>query len=209
MKRRILSNGHCITLTLCVAALLVMGCSDWQYNVTVKGVTFRKVKMEESGLVIGLLNEDTMIGGRACERGWVHIHSNGVPAAFTAAKPIELARFTIPAESWVFQNPEGIVTVCAFPRDTEIQGHSCRASGGPTGVQAAFYPSGALKQYFLRNDTRIQDIPCKAGVFGQSIELYESGRLKACVLSESLTRDGRIYQKGKRIQLDAEGRILP
>lgn len=209
MKNGIRANGRLFALVLCIAALLIAGCSDWQYNVTVMGVAFRKVRMDKSGLVIGVLKEDTFIGGRPCQRGWVHLYSNGVPSAFTAAKPIDLARFTIPAESWVLQNLDGIVTVCAFPRDTQVQGHLCRGSGGPTGVQAAFYASGALKQYFLRSDTTIQGIPCKAGVFNQSIELHENGRLGACVLSESLTRDGRTYEKGLRIQLDPEGRIVP
>lgn len=198
-----------MALALGVAALIIVACSQWQYGVTIKGVAFNKVRINERGLVIGVLKEDTIIGGRPCQRGWVHLHSNGVPAGFTAAKPIDLTRFTIPAETWVLQNSNGAVTVCAFPRDTEVQGHLCRGSGGPEGVQAAFYASGALKQYFLRRDTKIQDIPCKAGVFNQSIELHENGRLKACVLSESLERNGQTYQRGERIQFDPEGRILP
>ena len=196
-------------IAFALAAFLFAGCSEWQRDVTVRGVAFSKMKINQRGFIIGVLKEDTMIAGRPCQRGWVHIHSNGVPAGFTSAKPITAARFTIPAETWVFQNSDATVTVCAFPRDTTVQGHLCRGSGGPKGVQAAFYPSGALKQYFLRHDTKIQEIPCKAGVLGQSIELHENGRLKACVLSESLTRDGRTYQKGRRVQLDPEGRILP
>lgn len=209
MKQRSSSNGAPAIGALGLAVLLLVSCSEWQYDVTVKGVAFSKVKIEQRGLVIGVLKEDTIIGGRACQRGWVHIHSNGVLAGFTAAKPIDLAKFTIPAQTWVFQNAQGIVTVCAFPGDTEVQGHVCRGSGGPKGVQAAFYPSGALKQYFLRRDTTIQDVPCQAGVFEQSVELHENGRLKACVLSEDFTRHGRIHPKGKRLQFDAEGRILP
>jgi hypothetical protein len=197
------------TLLIGMAVLLFAGCFEWQRDVTIKGVAFSKVRIDQGGLIIGVLKKDAVIDGRPCQQGWVHVHSNGVPAAFTAAKPIELSRFTIPAQTWVFQNPNSIVTVCAFPSDTQVQGHLCRGSGGPTGVQAAFYPSGALKQYFLRRDTKILDIPCAAGVLNQSIELHENGHLKACVLSENLTRDGRTYQKGKRLQLDPEGRILP
>jgi hypothetical protein len=192
-----------------IAVLLFAGCSKWQHNATVNGIAFCKVKIDERGLLIGVLKEETTIAGRRCQRGWVHVHSNGVPAGFTAANPIDVGEFTIPAGTWVFQNVDGVVTVCAFPRDTEVQGHLCRGSGGPTGVQTAFYASGALKQYFLRRDTKFQEIPCQAGLFDQSIELYENGRLKACVLSESLMRDGRAYPRGKRIQLDPQGQILP
>ena len=201
MRRKLIAR-----LSLSTLAVALIGCSDWQHNATVNGVVFKKVRIDKQGLAIGVLGDQTEINGRLCARGWVHVYTNGVPAAFTAAKSIELPRFTIPARSWVIQNPDGIVKICAFPSDTEIQGHTCRGNGGPTGVQTAFYPKGALKQYFLRHDTTIQGIPCEAGVLNQSIELHENGRLKACVLSESLTRDGVTHQKGKRIQLDSTGR---
>ena len=197
-----------------VAALLLAGCFNWQYDVVVQGIAFSKVRMEGDGLVIGQLKEDTLIGGRPCKRGWVHLRGNGVPIGFTAAREIDLGRFKIPAETWVSQNKDGVVTICAFPPgDTEVQGHLCRGGGwlggGPEGIQAAFYPAGTLKQYFLSHDTRIQDIPCKAGLLNESIELYENGRLKACVLNEDLTRDGRTYHKGTRLRFDPDGRIVP
>jgi hypothetical protein len=191
------------------AALLLAGCFDWQHDVTVQGIAFSRVRVEDSGLVIGLLKADTIIGGRPCKQGWVHLRPNGVPVGFTAAREIDLGRFKIPAETWVFQNEAGVVTVCSFPRDTEVQGHWCRGSGGPTGVQAAFYPDGALKEFFLPHDTRIQDVPCKAGYFNEAIWLHENGRLKACVLSEDLVRDGRTYSKGARLRFNSDGRIMP
>ena len=195
-------------LLIPAAALFLAGCFNWQYDVTVKGVAFSQVRVEGDGLVIGQIKEDTLIGGRPCKQGWVHLRGNGVPVGFTASREIDLGRFKIPAETWVSQNKDGVVTVCAFPRDTEVQGHLCRGGwGGSEGVQAAFYPDGALKQYFLRHDTRIRDIPCRAGLFNESIELYENGQLKACVLSEELTHDGRTYHKGTRLRFDPDGRI--
>jgi hypothetical protein len=191
------------------AALHFAGCSDWEYDVTIQGVAFRKARIVDNGLVIGLLKEETLIGGRPCQRGWVHLRPNGVPVGFTASRDIDLERFKIPAETWVCQNEEGVVTVCAFPRDTEVQGHWCRGSGGSEGVQTAFYPNGSLKQYFLRHDTRIQDIPCKAGLFHESIELHENGRLKFCVLGDELARGGRTYSRDTRLHFDPEGRIIP
>jgi hypothetical protein len=192
-----------------VVALVLGGCFGWKYDVTVEGIAFSKVRTEDNGLVIGELKGDTLIGGRPCKQGWVHLLPSGVPVGFTASRDIELGRFTIPAGTWVFQDKDGVVTVCAFPRNIEVQGHLCHGSGGPKGVQAAFYPDGALKQYFLCSDTRIQGIPCKAGIFNESVELYENGRLKACALSEDLVRDGRRYDKGSRIRLDADGRVIP
>lgn len=204
MRKKLIAS-----LALAVLVITWIGCGDWQHNTTVHGVAFKKVRIDKQGLAIGLINEPTTIKDRPCQRGWVHVYSNGIPAAFATAKSMELPRFTIPAGTWVFQNPDGAVKICAFPGDTEVQGHTCRGSGGPAGVQAAFYPGGALKQYFLRHDTTIQDIPCKAGLLNQSIELHENGRLKACVPSMDLTRDGVTHPKGKRIRLDTDGRILP
>ena len=207
VKVKALSLKWFLLLLLPVAALLP-SCFDWQYNVTVQGVAFSQVRIDEHGFVIGVLKADTVIGGRPCKQGWVHLQTNGVPVGFTAAQDIDVGRFKIPADTWVLQGKDGAVTTCAFPRDTEIQGHLCRGSGGPTGVQAAFYPDGSLKQYFLRNDTRIQDIPCLAGLFSQSIELHPNGRLKACMLSADLVRDGHTYARGTRVHFDPEGRII-
>jgi hypothetical protein len=190
-------------------ALLPAGCFDWKYDISEQGVAFSKVRYEANGLIIGTLKEDTVIGGRPCKQGWVHLRTNGVPVGFTASREIDLGRFTIPADTWVFQDQNGVVTVCAFPRDTEVQGHLCRGSGGPKGVQSAFYPSGALKQYFLRHDTLIQGIPCRGGLFNESIELYENGGLKGCALSEDLVRDGRRYAKGTRLRFGPEGQVVP
>ena len=195
-------------ITVLAAVLCGAGCFRWQRDVTLRGVPFTKVRIAKDGLAIGVLKDDQMIGGRPCKKGWVQIHTNGIAAAFTAAGEIQLSRFSIPRGTWVFQDTSGTVTICAFPRDTEVQGHLCRGSGGPAGVQASFYPGGSLKQFFLREDTKIDGIFCKSGLLGESIHLHENGRLKSCMLAENTTRDGHNYQKGRRIILDSEGRIL-
>ena len=190
-------------------ALVLCGCFPWHYDVTEEGVAFNKVRREGNGLLIGELREDTVIGGRPCKQGWVHLLASGVPVGFTAFREIDLGRLKIPADTWVFQNKDGVVTVCAFPRNFEVQGYLCRGSGGPKGVQTAFYPDGALKQFFLCSDTRIQGVPCRAGIFEETIKLHENGRLKSCVLSEDLVRDGRTYPRGARLRFDPDGKITP
>ncbi len=135
-----------------------------------------------------------------------------MPVGFTAFQEIDAGRFKIPQDTWVEQNKDGVVTVCSFPHDTEVQGHLCRGGGwlggGAEGVQTSFYADGALKEFFLRQDTVIQDIPCQATVFA-SIQLYENGRLKACILGEKLVREGHTYDKGTRLEFDSNGRIIP
>jgi hypothetical protein len=203
------SKSNLLAVVFLQAAVSVFfGCFRWQYDVSEQGVVFTKVRTENSGLMIGELKEDATIGGRPCKRGWVHVMPNGVPVGFTASRSIDLGRLRIPADTWVFQNKDGVVTVCAFPGDTEVQGHLCRGSGGPKGIQAAFYPDGALKEFFLRDDTRIDGVPCKAGILNESIKLHENGRLKGCVLGADYLSGGRTYPRGTQLRFDPDGRVI-
>jgi len=188
--------------------VLIAGCLHWNRDIEVHGVTFEKARVDKNGFVIGRVAQDTVVAGRPCRKGWLHLHPNGVPAGFAAATDIRLPRLTIPAGTWVFQDPDGIVTVCAFPGDTEVQGHVCRGgAGGAEGIQTAFYPDGALKQFFAPADLRIDGIPCAAGLFGPGIELYASGRLRSATLAADCELNGRAYRKGERIHLTPAGQL--
>jgi hypothetical protein len=187
--------------------LITGGCFDWAKDVTVHGVSFARVRTEPNGIVIGELKNDSRIGGRLCRQGWVHLHPNGNPKGFTAAEEIEAGKLKIPPGTWVFQDADGVVTVCSFPRDTEIQGHLCRGTGGPKGTQASFYPSGALKQYYPPTSEVVEGVTCRPSSLNGWIELHEDGRLKSCLLERDLTRDSHTWREGTRIRIDAAGRI--
>lgn len=181
--------------------------ADWQRDVTLHGVIFTKVRTDANGHHIGQIDTETGVGGRACRAGWLHLHPDGTPAAFTAAHDIVLPRVTIPAGSWVMQDAAGIITVCAFPQDTEVQGQLCRGTGGPKGVQTTFYPDGALKQFFPTKPTTIDGVPCGTGLSRGMIELHENGRLKSCLLGEAWVHAGRKLRKGTRITLTPDGQL--
>ena len=198
------------TLVVLVAASLALGsCSKWQHGVAVNGTVFSQVKIDDHGFTIGLLTRETVIGDRLCKQGWVHMHPNGVVAAFTASEPVPFGKFMIQSDTWVKQDERGIVTICAFPRATDVQGHWCRGTGGPKGVQTAFYPGGTLKQYYPVCDVLIDGMPCRAGAFNGWIELHENGRLKSALLDADLEREGQHYRRGTRVEFDTEGRIVP
>lgn len=199
-RRFLLLGSACLLLTVGRGA-------DWRHDVTLHGVAFSRVKTEPSGLLIGRIASDTVVRDRPCRAGWLHLRADGMPAAFTAACDIPLPRFTIPAGTWVRQHPDGTVAVCAFPRDTLVQGHLCRGTGGPKGVQTAFYPDGALKQFFLARPTRIDGVPCATGQLRGWVELHENGRLKSCRLGSDLVRAGRKLRKGTRINLAPDGSL--
>lgn len=90
-----------------------------------------------------------------------------------------------------------------------VQGHVCRGTGGPKGTQTAFYPSGALKQFYPARDTRIDGVPCRTNVFSGWVELHENGRLKSCLLSEEWESKGTRYRRGTRLEVAADGKPLP
>jgi hypothetical protein len=190
----------------CLFLLLLTGCFAWQENVELHGVKFEKARVESDGFVIGRIGSDMIIGERPCRKGWIHLHPNGILAGFTASRDMVLARFTIPAGTWVLQDSQGAVKVCAFPHDVEIQGHACQGGfGGAEGVQTAFYPGGALKEFYCREPVRIDGIPCKSSPFKGGIILYENGRLQSAILTEDFIIDGRNCREGDRIRLTPAG----
>jgi hypothetical protein len=179
----------------------------WQRNVTLHGVLFTKVRTADDGLHIGEIDTETVVGDRACRPGWLHLHPDGTPAAFTAAREITLPRVTIPAGTWVMQDAAGTITTCAFPADTLIQGHNCRGTGGSKGVQVAFHPDGALRQFFPAKPTAIDGVPCDNGLARGGVELHPDGRLKSCMLSRDHVIDGVKHRKGKRLNLTPDGKV--
>jgi hypothetical protein len=197
-------------LSVACACFLALGsCSDWSnQSITVHGIRFTKFRTDDAGFAIGWIPQDTMIASRLCRKGWVHLHPSGIPAGFTAAEPIALGDFTIPAHTWVRQTPAAVITLCAFPSDTKIQGHWVHGTGGPKGTQTTFYPSGGLRQFYPVQDTRIDGVPCRANPFQGWVELHENGRLKSAQLAADWTQGAVKRRAGTRIIFDADGQLV-
>lgn len=202
-------NAPAFSVAVAITGLLCGGCFDWRYDTTERGLRFERMRTEQNGAIVGQLRADSIVSGRACRRGWIHLHPNGVPAGFTAASTFTIGRLEIPAGTWVVQNDAGEVTVCAFAHDRDVQGQACRGTGGPKGVQTSFYAGGALKQFYPVRDTRIDGVPCDAGLVRGWVELHENGRLKSGLLSADLRIGGVTLPRGRRIHLDEAGRLLP
>ncbi|MFT3783087.1 MAG: hypothetical protein QM790_13850 [Nibricoccus sp.] len=169
----------------------------------VREVADGPAQVETKGRSIMRLSDDVVIQGRPCKRGWLRLHPNGVPSSFTLSRELRIGSLQIPADTWVQQNEKGVVVLCAFPADTEVQGLVCRGTGGAKGVQVELHPSGTLKKMFLARDTYIQGVPCAANMFSGMVEFYENGRLKSCKLSDAYTFDGVAYKKGARVEFPA------
>lgn len=183
--------------------------AEWKKNTTIDGIAYDKVKVEADGKVIGYLAAATEIRERPCARDWVHLHPNGELALFRLQRDLALPVLKLPANTWVFQNISGILTGCAFPNDTEVQGLLCRGTGGSKGSQVTFYESGRLKGFFAAKPTRIDGVLCDTGLIKGHIELHENGRLKSCLLAEDLKRDNQTFTKGNRVWFDETGKTQP
>ncbi len=157
---------RCSINALVTAGLLfVAGCSEWQHDVTLHGVTFSKVRTVSDGHLIGQIAADTVVQGRPCAQGWLHLHSNGVPAMFAATQEIAMARFSIPTGTWVFQDSAGVVTICAFPQDTLVQGYYVQITADPVArhVLMAMQSDKDLQQLDIDDSRRNAALVFEAG----------------------------------------------
>lgn len=196
-----------LAAALLTSALTAAAADRVPAHPSVSALPLTRVKVMPTGAVIATLTADTIIAGQPCAKGWLHLHPNGRPEGFTASAPIDHPRMRIPAGTWVVLTPEGVIRLCAFPEDIDLQGHRCRGTGGPKGVQVAFHPDGAIRQFYLTQPTRIDGVPCDDGLIRGAVFLHPNGRLQSCRLSEPFERDGRRYERGTRLTFDDTGRL--
>lgn len=184
-----------------------LGYTKWERDVEMNGIEFKKIRYSDSGGIIAYLDKNTTIQGYPCKKGWVHFHENKDLKSFALEKSIKINYLEIPVGTWMTLNQDGLLSLCAFPDNIDIQGYLCRGTGGPKGVQVSFYESGALRVFFSPDPIEIQGIPCKGGVFN-SIVLHENGDLKECTLSEPTEINYIEYDKGERLSFDIKGNIF-
>ncbi len=196
-------------------ALSLAACAGWQEkNVVRHGILFDKIRTEqpkdetERPCIIGDLAEDTVIEGFPCARGFIVFHDNWVLSEFRLFRAHQWQGFVMPVNTWVFAGRDGVVNICAFPRDVEIQGHLCRGGrGGKEGVQTGFHPNGSLRSCFSREDVVVNGIPCFGSVF-HPIRLHDNGQLQSCTLSRTVMLEGREYLRKSRVAFDRDGSFI-
>jgi hypothetical protein len=160
MRRRTLIIGLAIAIGGGASFSLFGDGFGWEKDTIIKGIPFEKAKVESNGLIVGKLRASTVIAGRPCRKGWVHVHSNGVPAGFTASEDITLARFTVAAGTWVVQDLSGVVRVCAFAKDTEVKATVVVALEDPRACMSPSIPTAPLSNSSSR--VRRESTACRA-----------------------------------------------
>lgn len=109
----------------------------------------------------------------------------------------------LPGASWVARDRAGTIEHVFLPDLTWLEGHPCR--GGGHSYMTKFHPNGRLALCWLDEDQEIDGVPCKDAGFwfigDTPVEFTHEGKLAACTLSKSWTRDGVVHRRGVRITL--------
>jgi hypothetical protein len=152
------------------------------------------------------------IQGVSCT-GSVEYYQNGKMKSCTLGREDTLSGQPLPAGTVVTLTPGGFLDWCFLQQNTVIQGHLCLGSGH--GYMTGFHPNGQLKTAWLAQDEIIQGIPCAKYRFmsslfggGERTLFDESGRLRYCTLSDTITLEGQTLKKGEEVRFDNEGKLV-
>ncbi len=202
---------HCVVVVLALmcasCSCLPGGYSPWERDVVHDGIRFDKIRYSKSGTIITHLAQKTVIEGFPCQASWVHFYSDWKLQNAFSSERVTVNGIDIPEGTWVEFHRDGYIRMCAFPDNIVIQGLTCKGTGGATGVQTGFYPSGRLKWFFSKGDVTIEGIPCNGGVFS-IIGLHEDGSVMACRLAGDVVIDGKRYKKRTQMKFEGDGRVV-
>jgi len=190
-----------------IALAICSGClREWDQDVVRNGTHFKKLRVN-SDMAIGVLSEDTVMEDYTCQKGWVHLTGDFRVRAFMTAKPVVYGAVTLPTGTWIQVREDSTFGPCALPGNMDIQGHLCKGTGGPKGVQTCFYPSGQLSFYFASKDVVIDGIPCIASVL-HPVKLHENGHLRQCTLSRAAVIEGTGHARKTTVRFDEKGQVV-
>jgi len=203
-KRKILL----ITAITLAACICVFTYKDWEYNVVINGIHFKKISQSKGGTYIGNMTDNNMIQGFPCEKGWIHFTKNRQLLSFQLSEDFMYNGTLVPAHTWFHfpyhANRSGYVF--SFPHDYGVQGYVCGGSGGYKGTHTGFYKSGKLRSFFPPEDVIVCGVPCEASLIA-NVSLYENGNIKSCKLAEDYKVDNVLYKRGKVIEFDTDGKV--
>lgn len=144
--------------------------------------------------------------------GWVSYYSATGSVEFLRLASDQLAwgKTPLPAGTGIQFKPDGTPFWCFLGRNYEIKGHLF--NGGGHNWMTLFYPSGELKSGGLVHVEVIDGIPCEAaaqGMWGKHPRtyFYENGKLKSAQAAITFRHQGRVIEKGKRVELSPDGSI--
>ncbi len=145
--------------------------------------------------------------------GPVEYYQNGKVKSCTLGREDTLSGQPLSPGTVVTLRPDGSLDWCFLQENTVIQGHLCRGSGHD--FMTGFHPNGKLKVAWLAEDEVIQGVPCAKFSFmpkllggGERTLFDETGRLRYCRLSDTITIEGQHLKKGDEVRFDSEGHLV-
>ncbi len=203
----VLSRGHRASarasLALLLALTLGQGCIAPQASADHPFRTSSILRHDDGSLRRAWLLEETEFNGIICQR-WIWWHANGAIDNLELARDCAVQNHAFPAETRLFFDEQGRLAHAWLSRETEVDGHLCR---GKWKIDTAFHPNGRVKAFFPPEDLELDGVWCEASVF-DPVYLHENGKLQACKLARDAVVDGRKFEAGRKIALDAAGRPI-
>lgn len=184
------------------------GYSSWEKDVTVNQIDFEKLRYALDGkdtiAIIGYLKTPGLIEDYPCAADWVHFTKDWKLELLRLNKSMVINNFEYSKDCWIRFKAKDHSVICVFPDDIIIQDYECRGGGGASGIQTGFYENGRLKYFYSHEDLQIGEVLCNGGVFS-IIGLHQDGSLMECTLARDATINGKIYESGEHIYIDADG----
>jgi hypothetical protein len=187
-------------LALLVASSLA-GCSAPQDPADLPFRTSSILRHENGRMKRAWLLEETELEGLPCQR-WVWWHADGRIDNLELALDRDVQGHRLPAGTRVFFDVEGRLAHAWLSEDTRIGGLACR---GRWKIDTAFHPSGRVRAFFPPETIEIDGIACTASIF-HPVYLHPDGRLQQCKLAGDVTLQGRSFERGSVLCIDAAGR---
>jgi len=147
------------------------------------------------------LVEATEIEGFPCQ-SWVWWYEDGRLDNLELSVDREVQNHSFPAGTRVFFDRDGRLAHAWLSRDTVVGGLPCR---GRWKIDTAFHPNGRVRAFFPPDTFEIDGVQCVASVF-HPVYLHPEGRLRQCKLAADVTLDGRTFERGETLTLDASGK---
>lgn len=157
------------------------------------------------------LDAPVAIQGYPCAGGYAWFFGDGALRSCAVSRETQFGEAAVPKGSRIHVNRAGKPDFVFLSQDTKVRNLTCR--GGGHSYMTAFYGSGKLRLCWLAADQDVDGVPCMrasfwSDVFGGGVGTYfhENGRLSKCKLNRGFTIDGRSFERGDHIALDANGR---
>jgi len=158
---------------------------------------------EDGSFRKGQLREAAEIEGHPAKQGgWVRYHPGGVLHSIQLGEDSVFSGRTIPADTYVWLDDEGLLESAWLARDMDYDGVPC--DGGWGKIATGFHPDGTLRYAFLSRDHVIDGVPCRATAF-ESVSFHPNGRLAKAELSGELVVGERTLKRGQVVRYDADG----